>query len=203
MPKILLLNGPPKCGKDSVVRALVPYLKFQHMKFAMPIKRAVAGLLDISEGAIEEYKDIQSPVLQHAGTSTKEHRDTVRKLLITMSEEWLKPRYGKDFFGRVFWQHAKNSASELIIASDCGFAEEVERAVYNAGKQNCFLVRIQREGCTFEGDSRSYLPDNICRTWDMTNNDTMHLFTMKVLRLLTRDMGMKLQREPDWTKDVA
>jgi len=200
MPKIVLLNGPPKCGKDTVVRELVPYIKFQHLKFAMPIKRAVAGLLDIGEGALESYKDIQSTVLQRRDTGTKEYRDTPRQLLIALSEELLKPRYGDDFFGKVFWQHAKNSASDLIIASDCGFESEVTRVVANAGKNNCLLIRAHRVGTSFDGDSRSFLRDDICTTWDVNNNSTIHEFTMKVLRIITREFAMPLLREPDWIK---
>lgn len=200
MPKILLLNGPPKSGKDTVVKELVPYLRFQHLKFAMPIKRAVAGLLDVGEGALESYKDIQSSVLQHRGTSTKEYRDTPRQLLIALSETLLKPRYGDDIFGRIFWQHAKNSAYELIIASDCGFESEVERVVANAGKANCILVRVHRNGTSFDGDSRSFLRDGICTTWDINNNSTIHEFTMKLLRLTTREFALPTIREPDWVK---
>lgn len=200
MHKFLLLNGPPHCGKDTVTSELVQYIQFQHIKFAGPMKRALAALLDIPESAIENYKDIQSVVLQHTGTTTKEHRDTLRQYLIAMSEDFLKPRYGNDFFGRVFWQHAKNSALPLIVASDCGFVEEVERVVSNAGKRNCILVRIHRSGCTFDGDSRSYMPDGLCDTWDINNDGTIYDFTMKVLRLVTREMGFKLLKEPEWIR---
>jgi hypothetical protein len=202
MPKILLLNGPPKSGKDTLVRELTPYIKFRHMKFAMPIKRAVAALLDVRESDLEAYKDIQSNVLQHKDRMSKEYRDTPRHLLIAMSEDLLKPRYGDDFFGRIFWQHAKNSAEQLIVASDCGFEAECERVISNAGKNNCILVRIHRDGCSFDGDSRSFLRDGLCDTWDIDNNGTLHTFTMKVLRLVTREMGLTLQKEPDWLKTI-
>lgn len=201
--KFLLLNGPPRCGKDTVVRELVQYIKFRHMKFAMPMKRAFAALLDITEGQLEDFKDVQSPLLQRAGTTQKDGRDTVREGLISFSEDWAKQRYGEDFFGRAFWQHAKNSAEQLIVASDCGFREEVERVISNAGRRNCVLIRIHRDGCTFDGDSRSYMPDGLCEIWDINNNGTMHLFTMKVLRVISKEMGLTLLKEPDWMKELA
>lgn len=172
------------------------------MKFSMPIKRAVAALLDIRESDLENYKDVQSNVLQHKDRITKEYRDTPRDLLISASEDWLKPRYGDDFFGKIFWHHAKNSAEQLVIASDCGFESEVERVVSNAGARNCILVRIHRDGTSFDGDSRSFLRDGLCDTWDIDNNGTLHTFTMKILRLITREMGLALQKEPDWTKTL-
>lgn len=198
--KFIFLNGPPRCGKDTLVGELIPYLKFRHLKFAMPIKRAVAGLLDITENSLEEYKDVQSNVLQHVGTSTKEYRDTPRQLLIALSEDLLKPKYGSDIFGRVFWHHAKNSFEQVIIASDCGFVDEVQRVIYNAGKANCRLIRIQRDGCTFDGDSRSYLPDGLCPTWDLANNGTKYDFTMRALRLISREFSLALLKEPEWIK---
>lgn len=201
MPKLLLLNGPPKSGKDTIVKELTQYLKFQHLKFSMPIKRAVAALLDIRESDLENYKDVGTPILQPAGTTLKEYRDTPRNLLIAMSEDLLKPRYGDDFFGRVFWQHAKQSASQLIIASDCGFESEIERVVSNAGSRNCIIIRLHRTGTTFDGDSRSYLRDGICPTWDITNDGSVHEATMMVLRLVTREFNMPLLKEPLWTKE--
>ncbi len=201
--KLLLLNGPPKCGKDTVVRELVPYIKFRHMKFSMPMKRALAGLLDISEADVENFKDVRSSVLQRAGTETKENRDTLRDFLIDFFDNYLAKRYGEDILGRMFWQHAKNSPEQLIVASDCGKLAEVERVVSNAGRRNCVLVRIHRNGTTFDGDNRSYMPDNLCDTWDINNNGTLHLFTMKVLRVISREMGLTLLKDPDWTKELA
>lgn len=198
--KFILLNGPPRSGKDAITRELTPYIKFRHMKFASPIKRMVAALLEIQESTLENFKDVRSPVLQLAGTSTAEARDTPRNLLIALSEDLLKPRYGDDFFGRVFWQNAKNSAESLVVASDCGFESEVRRLVWSAGERNCFLLRLHRDGCTFDGDSRSYLPDGICRTWDIANDSTVHNATMKVLRIITQEWQVPLQREPDWVK---
>ncbi len=200
MPKFLFLNGPPKSGKDTIVKELVQYTKFQHIKFSMPMKRAIAGLLDIREADVETYKDVTSPVLQRVGTTQKEYRDTLRELLIAFSEDFLKVKYGNDIFGRIFWQHAKQSAFQLIISSDCGFEEEVERVISNAGAHHCRLVRLHRDGTDFDGDSRSYLRDGLCSTWDITNDGTVHEVTMKVLRMLTQEFSVPLLKEPDWIK---
>lgn len=198
MPKLLLLNGPPKSGKDTIVKELTQYVKFQHLKFSMPIKRAVAALLDVRESDLEAYKDIQSSMLQPAGTTLKEVRETPRDLLIAMSEDLLKPRYGSDFFGRIFWQHTKNSASSLIVSSDCGFEEEVERVISNAGSHHCILIRLHRDGTDFDSDSRSYLRDGLCHTWDISNNGTVHEAAMMVLRVLQKEFQIPLIKEPVW-----
>jgi len=201
MLKFLLLNGPPKSGKDTIVKELTQYVKFNHIKFSMPIKRMVAALMDIRESDLENFKDIQSPVLQPRNTTLKEVRDTPRNLLIALSEDFLKPKYGDDFFGRIFWQHAKGSAHNLIVSSDCGFEAEVERVISNAGAHNCRLVRLHRDGTSFDGDSRSYLRDGLCRTFDVPNNGTIHEVTMFVLRILVREFQEPLLKEPTWVKE--
>lgn len=198
MSKFLFLNGPPHSGKDAIVKELTQYVSFQHLKFAMPIKRMVAAMLDVRESDLENFKDVQSPVLQKRGTTLKEARETPRNLLIALSEELLKPRYGDDFFGRIFWQHAKNSSCSLIISSDCGFEAEVERVVSNAGAHNCRMVRLHRSGTSFDGDSRNYLRDGICRTWDIANDGTIHEAAMMVLRLLHREFNVPFIKEPVW-----
>lgn len=195
--QFILLNGPPECGKDTLAGELLPYLTFTHMKFAAPMKRAIASLLDIPQGEIEGFKNHKSPLFQHRDTS---ERDTVRQALISMSEDHLKKRYGDDFFGRAFWQIAKNVATTMVVASDCGFASEVVRVVGNAGRNNCLLIRLHRIGKTFEGDSRSYMPDGLCDTYDFDNNSTPHMLTMKVLRAIVNKFHPPLLREPDWIK---
>ena len=201
MPKFLLFNGPPKSGKDTLVKELTQYLKFQHLKFSMPIKRMAAALLDIRESDLENYKDVQSHVLQPRETTLKEVRDTPRNLLIALSEDFLKPKYGDDFFGRIFWQHAKNSAHNLIVSSDCGFEPEVERVISNAGAHNCCLIRLHRDGTSFDGDSRSYLRDGLCKSYDVPNNGTIHEAAMAVLWIVKREFNEPLLKEPTWIKD--
>lgn len=191
MTDIVYLNGPPGCGKDTLVSQLVPYLRFRHLKFAAPLKRAVAGLLDVTMSEIEARKD--QPLRMF-------NEDTIRKVLIRMSEEFLKPTYSADIFGKLFWQDAKNSAVNLIIASDCGFFEEVERVIYNNSKEKCLLIRIHRTGCDFTDDSRSYLPDGMCDTVDIDNNGTLNWLTMFGIRVIMKKFPVEFVKEPEWLK---
>lgn len=200
MPKFLLLNGPPKSGKDAIVQQLREYITFHHLKFAMPMKAAIAAMFDIPMGQLENFKDVPSHLLQHRDTTLKERRDTMRELLIAFSEDFLKPKYGDDFLGRVFWQHAKQSACNLIIATDIGFEAETERVISNAGAHNCRLIRLHRDGTSFDGDSRSYIRDGLCTTYDVPNNGTLYEATMRVLYLAKREFDLKLLKEPEWIK---
>jgi len=193
MTQLVLLNGPPRCGKDTLVQQLVPYLKFSHLKFAAPIKRMVAGLLNVDLKHIEEFKEMPVKSLRD---------ETIRYTLIRLSEEFMKPRYGDDIFGNLLWNEAKNAANKLVLVSDCGFASEVNRVVQRAGARNCLLVRIHRTGTDFTGDSRSYLPNGMCETVDLHNDKTLHWLTVQGLRVIMNKFpAVETLKEVDWTKD--
>src|SRR5712664_4127279 len=61
--RVVFLNGPPKCGKDTVASHLVPYLQFESMKFAAPIKRMAAALLNMDVSTVERHKDGEFNIL--------------------------------------------------------------------------------------------------------------------------------------------
>ena len=198
--KFVLMNGPPGCGKDTAAANLVPYLAFKHLKFAAPIKRMVAALLGCDLRTLEETKDIPNRILRYENSLIKRD-DTPRGLLIALSEELLKPRYGNSYFGNALWFEAISSGNRLFVISDCGFEGEVGRLIDSAGKANCLLVRIHREGHDFTNDSRSYLPDGLCKTFDIHNNLKPHDLTMRVLSAIIRTWPeIETLRDPDWIK---
>lgn len=177
---VVLLNGPSKCGKDTVAQHLVPYLAFASMKFAAPIKRMAAALLDMDVAAIERHKEAEFNILCKEtrledgafGSERYEYgeKDTLRRLLIRISEEFLKPTYGNTFFGRIAVRELQRSNYSLIIFTDCGFVEETSTVIRQIGMGNSILIRLHREGCNFEGDSRSYLGNIAGENRDIENN---------------------------------
>lgn len=166
--KILLLNGPPRSGKDT----LGNMLRERNLasgenrvileKFAEPIKRHFAAAWCVSLEWIEANKD--RPFME--GSTT-----TVRQMLIAYSENYLKPLLGKNIFGRLLCArigadqsgilasiYAKtNTSDDVVVITDSGFSEEA-REVIKAG-YSVYLIRLHRKGCDFAGDSRSYLGD--------------------------------------------
>ena len=201
--KFVLLNGPPGSGKDTVAQHLVPYLSFVHLKFAAPIKRMVAALLQCDQRTLEATKDVPNRMLRFLDKELTTRDDTPRQLLIALSEELLKPRYGNAVFGNLLWTEATKSSSSLFVVSDCGFESEVARLVSSAGPRNCMLFRLHREGHDFTGDSRSYLDINGLASKDIHNNLTPHDLTMRVLHGIIRqwpELESQLLKEPNWIK---
>lgn len=193
----VLINGPPGCGKDTAVQHIAPYLHNRHLKFSAPLKRMAAALLDKPVSWIEANKESKVKHLIPEGRGTLM---TVRELLIWLSEDVMKPKFGEDVLGRLLWNEAQDSPSQLFLVSDCGFAPEIRRVIGNAGRGNCMLVRLHRLDHDFTGDSRSYLPDGLCNTVDVWNDHSIHLLAMKVLRHIQRHFTVTLLQEPIWVK---
>lgn len=200
--RVVLLNGPPKCGKDTIASHLVPYFAFQKMKFAAPIKRMAAGLLDMRTELIEDHKDHEMNILCKETTSdefgiapTYSEKDTIRRLLIRISEDFLKPVYGDTFFGRLAVREMQRSSYSLIVFTDSGFATEATSIIRAIGKSNVLLIRLHRDGCTFDGDSRSYLSGIAGREVDVINSSTIADAVLRVASAIRGYFKIELLKE--------
>lgn len=200
--KVVLLNGPPKCGKDTVASHLVPYFNFQKMKFAAPLKRMAAGLLDMRVELVEEHKDHKFNILRKETISNEfgiapEYSDeeTLRRLLIRISEDFLKPVYGDTFFGRLAVRELQRSSYSLIVFTDSGFAREAESIIRAISKSNVLLIRLHRDGCDFVGDSRSYLSGIAGREVDIVNSGQIADTVLRVAAAIRGYFGIELLKE--------
>lgn len=153
--KLVILNGPPRSGKDTLADYLCyRYSNAVHLKFADEVKQKVHrmyGLHESSSIALEKTKDIPCKALYYL---------TPREAYIGLSELYIKPMHGKDFLGRVLVEKIKQTPrfeDRLFVVSDGGFMEELE-ALLKVIKSKCISVaRIHRPGCDFKNDSRRYL----------------------------------------------
>lgn len=169
---VVFLNGPPGSGKDFAAQTLVEAddITASHHKFAEPLKDMACALLEIDNKTLEMSK---KQVVGLYGV-------TVRQILIDISEKWMKPCYGKDIFGKIAAErvseamqlsdHFGEEPYDLYVFSDCGFDSEVHHVLKLFGNENALLIRLHREGCTYEGDSRSYIELSDVRTVDVMND---------------------------------
>lgn len=152
--RIILLNGPPNSGKDTLGEILSQrgYGSLHSFK-----ERLITISLFISGVSITDWvqrynnRELKETPWERLGGLSQ------REYLIRVSEEWLKPTFGEDYFGRAAAARIKEEGPfrQDIIFTDSGFPAEMEplRAVSN----DIVLVRLHREGCTFAGDSRGYM----------------------------------------------
>lgn len=168
MNKIIILNGPPRCGKDTAYNFLKKSWPtvFDKIKFATPLKDAchmLVGAETFHEDDFELTKD--EPTDFFFGASPREFYIDIA--------EYVKRRYTQEFFGYVFlrrfrWKGYEHTGNIYVI-SDCGFKEELLPLKQFFGEENMALIRIHREGKGFEGDSRGYISDIVHREYDVIN----------------------------------
>ena len=154
MAKIIILNAPPGSGKDTIGN-MVEIWSREHvvkMSFKAPmfeIALAILGSHDYGK-FLDAYNDREHKEKPLDILSGK----TPREFMIWISEDVIKPQFGKQYFGKRFNQEARKSVYP-IICTDGGFPDEVI-ALIEAG-HNVQVCRLHRENFTFEGDSRNYI----------------------------------------------
>ncbi len=151
---LILFNGPPRSGKDrgaEIVKKSMP--QCHHMKLAQPLKDAVHKLLGLSPAQchmFEDFKDEPYPEFNDMSP---------REIYIDMSEEFAKPRFGNDVFGKVMINRMSNVMSNNVVLSDVGFDDEVRCLWSQKVKGKVYCIQLERKGCSFATDSRNYLTE--------------------------------------------
>lgn len=160
MAKIIILNGPPGCGKDTIGNLLTKNVDhFMHMvSFKKPLFDIAASMLskrDFRKFLLAyNYRELkESPLGCLNGMSPRE-------FIIWISEEVIKPRFGSGYFGDRLTSHINEIGNYDVVCTDGGFIDEIISLVMNSNHQ-VKLCRLHRNGFTFENDSRDYisLPD--------------------------------------------
>ena len=149
---IILLNGPPGCGKDTAAGFIKKYLDLcREYKMSMPLKSALRTLLCIEDERWKEmlaYGAKDEPLLPK-GVS-------IRQALIRLSEDYLKPMLGDDIFGHIAVRHLIRMASAAnIVIPDTGFTDEVVPILKEFTAKKIRIIRLSRPGYFYTNDSRS------------------------------------------------
>lgn len=181
--KVLFLNGPRSSGKDTIASAMRYYGRSNlvMMKFASPIADSLMGMFQIPKSvwnAMYVTGIKERPNNRLDGMSPRE-------AMIWLSEDIIKPRFGKEFFGRIAAKLIKDMDDEelwnkVFVFSDSGFAYEIASFIdeLKISPDDVYLANIHREGCNFVGDSRSYVMPDECgipraNWYIIENNDTV------------------------------
>lgn len=156
---ILILNGPPSCGKDTLADAIVEAFGWTKVEFKAALRTDTAALFNVSPQTLrnlETKKEIPTDKLLHP--KTKEPL-SLRQALIYTSEEVIKPQFGKDHYGLRMLSRLIDTDDEMFVCSDGGFPEEL-LPLCDAGVR-VRIMRIERPGYTFANDSRNYIPEDL------------------------------------------
>ncbi len=163
---IVVLNGPPNCGKDTIIgrlmQATTPYMILNHRhimgwheKMVMPLKDMVCGLFNLSGYQYEMMKD--DPILPN--------HVTPREAIIHLDKHWARSLFGEYFLGNLLVKelqhnHRKSRPFEFrdqvnIHFVDAGVEPEL-RVLREAYGDRVKVLHIYREG-TYFTDSRTFL----------------------------------------------
>lgn len=166
--RLVLVNGPPSSGKDTVGELLKEFYPgtVYLTKMAKALKErthALYGMGTLAHDTFESMKD--EPASSFMGI-------TPRQAYINVSEMLMKPVHGSGIWGKLLVEDIERNAegADLVVVTDSGFASEAAPVMREMGVENITLLRIRRDGTSFEGDSRSYIMLGGILAWDVYNN---------------------------------
>lgn len=153
----VVLNGPPCSGKNYITDQLIKHLAIsditsEELMFKTGLYKETAkqyfmpyyGFVDLATN--RTTKDLPNERL--GGISPRE-------ALINVSENYIKPLLGKDYFAKELLENIKDK--DVYIISDGGFKEEIQTLIDSPKINRLLLVHLMAPVCFFERDSRSYI----------------------------------------------
>jgi hypothetical protein len=186
MKQVIFLNGPAGSGKDSIADYLAINYGYTHLSFKDVLFDWMFKIFNIPDNSRQAFfelyytrttKELPCELLR-LGNSTL----SPRQALIHVSENVVKPMLGSTYFGDVVAAKIANSDADKFVLSDCGFKQEILPVCKVADLD--VLCRIQRDGCSFEGDSRSYVYGAAAHEYVITNNSTIPEAANQVLDMV-------------------
>ena len=168
--KVIILNGPPQCGKDTIGKALVKSLdKAVQGEFKGLLLKILKQTLNLSDETFDmlysnrELKDVKQPFF---------NGKSIRDMMISISEDFIKPMLGQDYIGKYELTKIKRGDASCIIYTDGGFYDEI-KPLLDDDSIELHVIQIHRTGCSFSGDSRGWLVIPGMRNHCITNNDSI------------------------------
>lgn len=166
---VILLNGPPGCGKDTISNGLwgasdIVGKQFKQMEVKYELFVQVIKYFSLDAHDQKEfYARYDNRAFKEEPWHILENMSP-REAMIHVSERVCKPRYGNNYFGKAaasrLLSHWREGA-KLAVFSDGGFREEVQELAKVA---NLFVVRLHGRG-DWGNDSRSYLDTTGLDVW--------------------------------------
>ncbi|UOW66321.1 ATPase [Aeromonas phage vB_AspA_Lolek] len=158
---IILLNGPAGSGKDTLAAMLLGQGNVQQV---MQFKEPMFDIAMLASGinATTWWHHYNDRALKEA-PCTRLGGLSFREFMIHISEKFIKPVFGDTYFGDQLALKYINRGPHVtdVAVSDSGFQSELDALNKAVGPTNVMVVRLNREGYTFKGDSRTYVTPQV------------------------------------------
>ena len=152
--RVFLLNGPPGIGKDTLAANIERLFGYPTLMFKTALYAETANHFNVS---LTTFIDVatdratkEQPFMVLGGMSP-------RGALIHVSEQLIKPVYGKKFFGLKAVEAIKalDWHGGAVVFSDSGFVEETECLVEHGYEVH--IIQLHNKDFDFKQDSREYI----------------------------------------------
>ena len=197
-PLVVMFNAPPRAGKDTaceiLMRKFPESVKYEYFKEYLYKESAKVLGLDFNFWAsVCQNGDLKDKPMLRLQTGEAEGSVTPRDILINVAENILKPKHGKDCIANATAHKiaktiqqfkAEKGYNPIIVVPDLGFPYEADAVRTIIPSAEVAVVHIKREGYTFEGDSRNYVPKAKYRI----ENTTLKAFEESVLSILSNEV---------------
>jgi hypothetical protein len=204
----VIFNGPPGSGKDEACHFLKTNYGYKHLQMKAELFIDTAKHFNVTlEWFMNGYNDRtlkEFPRDELNGLSK-------RQALIHVSENVMKPKYGKDYYGRKTAEKIDQVSSYCF--SDGGFIEEILPVINTVGQDKICLVQLYRTGCSFSSDSRNYIngilqddlgtqegsiqnskqPTLLIRMYRLHNNTSVSDFHQMIRKILRKEANANPQ----------
>lgn len=204
----VIFNGPPGSGKDEACAFLKSNYGYKHLQMKDELFVDTAEYYGVSlEWFMNGYDDrtLKEYPRDELGGASK------RQALIHVSENIMKPKYGKDYYGRKTAEKIDQVSSYCF--SDGGFIEEILPVINTVGQDNICIVQLYRTGCSFSSDSRNYIegilqddlgtqegqiqkskqPTLLIRMYQLHNNTSVSDFHQNIIKILRKEANANPQ----------
>lgn len=159
---VVLLNGPPRSGKDTAAKVLEG-LDYKHLKFSAALKQEAHDRYGMTDKPVDYFEKVKDTALMEFDGHTP------REVYIDVGTE-MREKYGPGVFGEMVCDQIMDSDKSRFVVSDLANLEEA-LPLLNNPNLDVAIIRLHRIGHSFEGDCRNYVSGHGILIKDIQNEN--------------------------------
>lgn len=132
MKTVILINGLPRAGKDTVADFLVENFNYVKSSFAAPMKNIIANTFGITLEELDTFKNntdeygVEIKVYPNNQPQQTIKYTNFRDILRLFGTEGMKPEFGNDVWSDLLYNKVQKSENDLHVIADYRFMCEYQ-----------------------------------------------------------------------------